>query len=549
MNPTVHAELAALPNNFLARPTIFNPTYQKRFDTQKQTLEPTLLGCELQWRPFGEKKHASAGYWPTNEAFEPAPELPTQTKPGLDLIPEKNAQYTPGPLGSLVRLNVDDEQMRERVPSQSGSVELGECAYVPANDPDSEWRTSVIGPFNSTGGFDFWVWSWYDLLGFEEWGQPSMKVTGLELHNVANCTADGVCDFLPTPYLHEHHTVINKRGTTMAPTAATIPCIMLGIGCHGLLRMSFIEAGGGLDFNAAREDTCYHLSDPLTVSSIVNDNRAANSPPMVWWYAFSLRVNKRNRCAIPGMDYDLPAISYFNGVMVPDAPDKFGAMVVPFAEPTMYYYVYRLPWAGTLVPFPGVETSNRFPFRNSNHFRQYVHHHGHNHRRSMVFGATPAELGLPALTQTPMPLRLIDDAAGLERRLEQLFQPCVQIDHYSSGAADDEWFDALEPEYKAVTREMLLVCKPWHFEGGQPLTHLAFFSAVSEDPSGNVHQHISWHAHYYADDGLTHANQLVGSDTLDQTDPILSRLDAMKASPSRGALPSSASCCPARWCS
>ena len=140
--------------------------------------------CEPQWRSF-YKLHDPHALYSTGSEYE--------AWGGIGL--GKPASL----MGTHVRDSGSREQLLRLLPA-NGSIGVGECTVADSADPTATWYTEMIGPFSSTGGYDFWQFSWGNAI-FPFTGEVDITA---EWDGPVDTTGNGI----PLPPLHEHHIFI-----------------------------------------------------------------------------------------------------------------------------------------------------------------------------------------------------------------------------------------------------------------------------------------------------------------------------------------------------
>jgi len=278
--------------------------------------------------------------------------------------------------------------------------------------------------------------------------------------------------------LHEHHTVIDIETSIMPIDVFSLTNCLMGREC--IDRSSLIASGDARVGNSRRIE-CYDLPLPLTFAQLINDPRPADSPPMDWYYAVSVRFSFPGQCgAMPGdwpearSAVSMTPLGFGNG-----EHKMIQSITTPNAEETYIYSTGRFPFSGYL--HDGA-----------------IHVHGINWRKSWLFLNSPSGLWIPRATKIPMPFSEAGvTSAQLEASLWRRDPICQSIP-------------------KNVGR--LKCSQTRHIEQFAQITSIGFFGGyphnVSE--SGTWEQHHAAKLWYIADDRKTHNTAMVtATDELD----------------------------------
>jgi len=471
-----------------------DPRYQFMLDeTEHRTINLTLPGCALQWSHFSSLERAGLMYWdPPVTNFLTAPLGKGSVINLLDNVTYKTWGGAP----------YDPEAAKVLTPSASGQVEVGECSVEP-NDVD-KWTTQVIGPFNSTGGFDWWVFSYGDVgHTFADAQSNRSRITAVQVQPIDE---DG--NMIDTEggrgWLHEHHVVFNlETAGVMWNDFDYFDWFFFGhngdIDRSGLI--------GIADFHAlnARRPMCYDMSKKLNVGGFINDARPINSPGTIWYYAISVRMSYLGCCeahVLKGHDEPLSqmGVAGLGYGSVAMAHSMVQAFLTPNDVETIFYNVFRLPFSGYFV-------------------NGAWHVHGINWRRSWLLTGVPSDYGLPYVSSTdyttmPIPLSKLGYTRDeFTARMDSLPWLCRALDKGAGpidGAAD---------------------CNVQiHLIKGEHIVNVGLFGGFPRNvtESGNVAQHMGPHITFAADDHKTHNVLCFSGPNLDEFELGLSRIDFIR---------------------
>ena len=475
--------------------------------------------CEYTCRPFASLERPWAVHYANNTAYE--------VYDGEALLPDGAMRL---PFMSPFRISSK---------SDDGELEVCECT---AESSRGTWHTQRVGPIQSTGGNDWWQFSWDNFanLRAELEASGTMEVTG---HIITPVDAAG--NIIPHPPIHIHHVHVVAGSASFASSIAEMTAKVGG-------GNSFFEHHGDWQFPAAEggveslgEDYGSHgklFVKPFSTNLELNDMRPSGSPPMTWYFQMSLRVRPvRSDSCSP------TSLHVFSGPG-PLCMEGQGCTVttvqVPAAQETFSYYTSRMPHAGHLV-------------------RMKYHGHSYIFRGALLFRATPAQLGLEGvapkgtrdLTAFPMvPLQMLHTllfgAAPRNPALANVgwrgTRPWASIPTEQFGgnaelklrllrmARENAGNDSIvcdveareeESAGVAVDRAPKVACSPWRFREGEQVTGVSFFGPSPMRPPApseiaRFTHHVFW-IYYAASDGTTHDNtyRLAGPEDLGDNTP------------------------------
>lgn len=448
-------------------------------------------GCTFKVRPFHQLSDASA-------VFQPADGAAATHAAGIDLTPQTHHLFR---LGAVYHPRIDPEEQRRLVPSADGNVTVEECAVaVPAEGGGhgQRWLTQRMGPFQSTGGYDWWRTYWHDVFALGRDG----AMHAVTAWRVLPTDASG--HFIGSPPLHEHHVVVHPHAPSTAPSQHTISPVacILGGACPQV--PVFFGQGDYAGLQTYHEVDDMVFDQPLWANGVFNDVRPLSSAPMVWYLQLSLRAGRPSG----GRTTSCHAVVHNGNVL------HFVAFTQPTHADTFWYSVWRMPYAGTLVHAPAQSPVSSF----------------HTHPRlqlGLLFAARPEELRLPRLRE----------CSGLgECRL-----PLTGGAGFASNAqllAHVRRAGHVEPCHMAAQDQLCgaLVCDAWHFHEGEVLTGLGLFGeggtgACAPEERGNspspssVPQHFTPYLRYHASDGRSHYTFQFGGVRLGLYSRVASRAD------------------------
>jgi len=310
----------------------------------------------------------------------------------------------------------------------------------------------------------------------------------------------------PAP-LHNHHFTMSKVVSFLDNHMSAL-CI-LGFGdCYVSVMMQ-----GSADFDSMSnpKDWCYPVGGlPQKVSGLINDARPVGSPPLQWSVSMSeltapkcngkRRVSSSHNAQSPGV-----------GKVTEETRGAAFAIMTDLTGDSLSYYTFRIPFSGSVD-----ENTGEYVF---------IHVHGVNCQEYYLVPASPEQLGLPKGADTRSTARHppLISAAEKELIVNRLRswpgQDCVMAD-----------FDPWATEMWNMAG--VLHCPAgWRFQKGDQYSVAIIWGGGfgNETETGMMTQHMSLHMKYSADDGLMHMTQTWVVEELDDFDPVISRIDVIRA--------------------
>lgn len=312
--------------------------------------------------------NAMAVYYPTTEAYD--------RFSGVDLVPENNFLFEPTAFSHSI--DPDTSLITAKV-----------CEVESVAKEGSRWTVIRIGPFYTTGGYDWTQIGWEDTFGleaklkdfpegiyiFEEFSQP--------------VTRDGIR--LGHPPIHVHHLHISPmpgvRQHYHDNSEAARACDAGDkSSCYVAVRVSehhgdfFCRADqGGPDCVSETIPNGFGklISQPLGVESDLNDVRAPGSAPLEWFFEMGIRwVPHQAATAVTPIN--------FHNFAGPGEFSELSQSKLIFTFPALtdrdsiFWYTGRMPVGGKML-------------------RLKPHVHASVVKEAFYFAATPAEVGLAGL--------------------------------------------------------------------------------------------------------------------------------------------------------
>ena len=201
---------------------------------------------------------------------------------------------------------------------------------------DVRWHISRIGPFTSTGG-----WDWHGIVVLDLFHvETSIVVTGALSRFV------GAHGFLGYPPLHDHHShLFSGVFDPNDPFGHTFLINHQDSTCD--------DAHGGYLCNFLRIPSGYGLkvSSSLNFNAITNDVRSAKSPALKFWIEVACHFSPKGGDAFrhrhPQM-WRVDVVPWVDG-MPPSPNELSGLFAVPMDRPVVVWSFARWPFSGLLL--------------------------------------------------------------------------------------------------------------------------------------------------------------------------------------------------------
>ena len=402
-------------------------------------------------------------------------------------------------------------------------ISIGTCSK---EAHDGTWHTQRIGPFRSHGGYDFWQFSWNDVLDLQGILDQDGEVA-ITAHFSGAVDEQG--NPIPLPPIHVHHAEVfpwdrptsfylENAAKTLLDGSSYDNSILFGQAGDS----QYVSAEGGTrSFGVMYEQYPNLIDSPLSIFAEFNDVRPRGAPPMVWWYQIAVRTSQTSANHHPVSVHVLSNPGRFDvgttqtGILLTN--------MLPSHVDSFFYYTGRMPFNGVLVP-------------------ELVTFHAHMgaFQSAILFAATPADIGLGPTFRPRVPSEsTITTAAGFANnsalkayimgRAPKSSRICEAIGQMEQVGI--EWYD----------RQASFQCAPWTFTTDDVFTVVSFngptvgrlvgmtgMAPTSQGQTFDFPQHTKFLITYLCDDGRTHATNAVYTQTLDAVPPFVDRFAAFR---------------------
>jgi len=347
------ASVAALEDNW------GTPVHKLRLSGQ--SIDQVTSSCKFDFQPMSSVlKDATMMFYASTEDWA--------NYEGIDLVPENKHLYQIPLWNNLVTKKGMD-------------VLAADCEVD--NDDGSTWSIQRVGPFKSTGNYDWWQFAWADVLRFKQKLKAHPEGLYVLEHFMAGVDTEGVA--LDFPPIHVHHNHINP-GERAVYRVNGKWCMFDAEHCSHPFNMMAEQHGdyaclpeeGGADCYLEEFPNGYakKVTSPMNFNGEMNDVRAPNSPQLEWY----LQVAARWVPVHSAIGNKLKPLSLHSmwGPGRFDVNDQ-STMVQTFLTPTAYDNFY---W------YTG------YMFDTGKLLRGKMHSHNTVFEESYLFSGSPAQLGL-----------------------------------------------------------------------------------------------------------------------------------------------------------
>jgi hypothetical protein len=169
-------------------------------------------------------------------------------------------------------------------PHWNSSADISLCEIKQSDG--SYWRIQEVGPFTSTGGYDFWQFGWKDVFGLSEILKEHPHGIMVDATFSAAVLPDGTPLGLPPIHIHHIHV-----GPQIGVKAKEPSVPFLAMEQHGDYECRDTEGGTRCLFEKTADGYGKVIREPLDLEGELNDVRAFNSPPITWSYKVMLHLS------------------------------------------------------------------------------------------------------------------------------------------------------------------------------------------------------------------------------------------------------------------
>lgn len=308
---------------------------------------------------------------------------------GIDMVPENKKSYIRGDKHDKY---MDFERKVEIMKERGGAdehISMHKCRIDTSDkDPDGGmWHVQRVGPFYSTGNYDWWQIGWQDA-GFMSEALAKYP-HGIDVDRSVMAPTDENGNLIGHPPIHIHHIHTVEAGGVRPRNRLQAKCFPgFDVGGSKLLEQGncynsslFFEQHG--DYQCREEDDglgCFMVGDHQTrrIDQIIdlegdlNDVRPPNSPVMKWYYQFALHWKPAD---VTNSITSMMTIMAPGNLLKDNQLTRVATFPTPTDKPTFIWYMGHMWASGELQ-------------------RNKLHAHNMVFESSQFFAATPEDLGL-----------------------------------------------------------------------------------------------------------------------------------------------------------
>ena len=447
-----------------------------------QTIQEVTSRCEFEFQPMSSVLDgATFNFYPSTEDWA--------TYKGTDLVPENKHLY----------LRTGDYPWgRNFATNKDTTVLAAECDIE--NNDESTWSIQRIGPFKSTGNYDWWQFAWNDVLRFKE--KLKSMPDGLYVlnHFAAPVNSDG--DALDFPPIHIHHVHVSP-GAHNSYRAANSRCAYDAEMCSHPFHVLAEQHGDGVCLPEDGGTDCYleDLPDgygkmvrtPMTITSELNDARAPNSPELEWYFQIAARwVPVKSRTGSELVPLSLHYMWSPGRMDINDQSTMINTFLTPTAYDSFIWYTGHMFGTGKLI-------------------RGKEHAHNTVFDESYLFSGTPEQLGLGSSKFRPISNAydaVPTSQTGFKNNRELV---AYVLEQYDKAMLSDNLtgprlichaktsnlrVDGYDYDRRAPTH-----CNEWNFKKGEPFTVIGFNKHTGTPPGPHMPDRVpEWlpgHLHWW----------------------------------------------------
>mmetsp|Transcript_105642 Transcript_105642/g.235861 ORF Transcript_105642/g.235861 Transcript_105642/m.235861 type:complete len:697 (+) Transcript_105642:1-2091(+) len=333
---------------------------------------PPCLEGQGVWETFDQRKLWTTLRWYANYSD-------FNSFRGYEFYPKRYLDYN-----SAYQVLFSDRSSQGPKKMEGTTVGLRSC-HIEVKD-GSKWSVQKVGPFRSTGGYDWWQVSWSDLGQFTDILKE--HPSGVYLLSTFFRPVNARGEDLGYPPIHIHHVHVSRVGRSIKFRNdynadfqyAVSEWLFEGHGdyqCH--------DADGGMSCFYEELDGYGKLIDfPLHIEGEFNDVRPVASEPMEWWIEVSFRWIPASK--VSSSRTKPVSVHIFGGRGTNDFSIQQSLVLtwdMKFDQPYLFWYSGHMVTGGDLLV-------------------NKLHAHSRSFKSAFFFSATPRDLGLQDARFQPM---------------------------------------------------------------------------------------------------------------------------------------------------
>lgn len=431
---------------------------------------------------------------------------------GVDMVYERHAEYPANEWQHLPEWSPGCPN--SKCPkTQRQRILFGDCEIT--DDSGGAYHIQRIGPFNSTGNYDYWQLGWSDVFGLSRILSAHPEGVMFDMGFYGPVASTG--EILGHPPMHIHHIhVLPQPGVkTKMMQWEYRPSLLMEQ--HGDYECTPGDGGFGCLFEKTAVGTVKHVTGLIDIEGELNDVRAPGSEPLEWWFQVAIHWFPKKRSLIPLSSWFMIGPGRF------DITNQFSQLRVfpaPTHEPSVYWYSGRMQRSGVMV-------------------RNKLHTHNTLFHKAFWFRATPKDLGMDDDTWQPgefgdEPITL--SVLGFANHVEVLEHLLSHLERAGKiwdatcnpnltqcmerrpaiicqcWVSNEEFQDPRSGLSFAYDRRAPCCCREWAFSGEDTFTTISFLVPLKTAPGPwsphytppFVNGHLHWILSFDAQDGISH---------------------------------------------
>ena len=449
----------------------------------EQTIDQVTAGCKFDFQPMSSAlKDATLNFYPSTEAWA--------SWKGTDLVPENKHLWPGGHNGKH-----KNHPTKKEISSLVADCEVD-------NKDGSTWSIQRIGPFKSTGNYDWWQFAWADVLRFKN--KLKIHPKGLYILETFMAGVDAQGRALDFPPIHVHHVHVGP-GSRAVYRVDGRWCMFDAESCSHPFHVMAEQHG---DYACLPEDdgpNCYLETQPagygkslhsvMNINGEMNDVRAPNSPQLEWYFQVAAKwVPVTHFAAKPLKPLSFHFMWGPGRFDVNDQSTMVQTFLTPTAYDNLYWYTGYMPNSGKLL-------------------RGKMHTHNTVFEESYLFSGSPAQLGFGSSKFRPKSkaYEVVPTVQTGFRNNEEL-KAYVLEQYNNSLQSNDKNKPRLICQGKAGTQRLdgyiydrrnPTHCDEWEFKEGEQFTVVSFNHKTDLPPGPHMPDrvpkyipgHVGWYIH------------------------------------------------------